>query len=171
MSPQCVFTAPTQMIGPSDSARSRAVQKRIKGKSFTIDGKAVLLGPDGLSRFEELSRREAADTAILYAFDLIEHNGEDIHNRPFLDRKAVLARFLRNAKAGILLDEHIAENGVIEGTEISRLPDPRCATRKSARGGPMIRPPRSKCPRCCRKAFQQTTRHRLVGDRSRGAVD
>jgi ATP-dependent DNA ligase len=34
-------------------------------------------GPDGLSRFEELSRREAARTAILSAFDLIEHDGED----------------------------------------------------------------------------------------------
>jgi hypothetical protein len=40
------------------------------------DGEAVVLGPDGLCRFEELSRREAADTAILYAFDLIEHDGE-----------------------------------------------------------------------------------------------
>jgi hypothetical protein len=43
-------------------------------KSFTIDGEAVVLGPDGLSRFEELSRREAARTAILYAFDSIEHD-------------------------------------------------------------------------------------------------
>ena len=40
-----------------------------------------MLGPDGLSRFEELRRREAADTAILYAFDLIEHDGEDMCDR------------------------------------------------------------------------------------------
>jgi hypothetical protein len=56
-----------------------AVAERIKSTSFTIDGEAVL-GPAGLSRFEELSRREAADTAILYAFDLIEHHGEDMRN-------------------------------------------------------------------------------------------
>jgi bifunctional non-homologous end joining protein LigD len=56
--------------------------QRIQARSFTIDGEAVVLGPDGLSRFEELSRREAADTAILYAFDLIEHDGEDMPNRP-----------------------------------------------------------------------------------------
>jgi bifunctional non-homologous end joining protein LigD len=42
-----------------------AAAEQIKAKSFTIDGEAVVLGPDGLSRFEELSRREAADTAIL----------------------------------------------------------------------------------------------------------
>jgi bifunctional non-homologous end joining protein LigD len=64
-----------------------------------------------LSRFEELSTREAADTAILYAFDLIEHDGEDMRNRPFLERKAALARLLRNTGAGILFNEHIVEDG------------------------------------------------------------
>jgi ATP-dependent DNA ligase len=49
----------------------------IKAKSFTIDGEAIVLERDGLSRFEELRRREAADTAILYAFDLIERDGEE----------------------------------------------------------------------------------------------
>src|SRR5215475_2137777 len=87
-----------------------AAAERIKAKSFTIDGEAVVLGPDGLSRFEELSRREAARTAILYAFDLIELDGEDLRRSPFLDRKAALARLLRNTKAGILLNEHVVED-------------------------------------------------------------
>ena len=56
-----------------------------------------MLGPDGLSRFDELRRLEAARTAILH--------------RPFLDRKAALARFLRDIDAGILLNEHLAEDG------------------------------------------------------------
>jgi bifunctional non-homologous end joining protein LigD len=60
-----------------------------------------------------LSHREGARTAILYAFDLIEHDGEDMRNRPFLDRKAALARLLRNTEAGILFNEHIAEDGPI----------------------------------------------------------
>jgi hypothetical protein len=80
-----------------------AAAKVIKAKSFTIDGEAVVLGADGLSRFEELRRREAARTAILYAFDLIEHDGEDLRGLPFLNRKAALARLLRNTKAAILL--------------------------------------------------------------------
>jgi hypothetical protein len=40
--------------------------------------------------FEELRRREAAHAAILYAFDVIEHNGADPRDRGFLDRKAAL---------------------------------------------------------------------------------
>jgi ATP-dependent DNA ligase len=61
-----------------------------------------VLGPDGLSLFDELRRREAADTAMLYAFDLIEHDGEDMRNHRFLDRKNALARLLRKIEAGIL---------------------------------------------------------------------
>jgi bifunctional non-homologous end joining protein LigD len=85
-----------------------AAAGRIKAKSFTIDGEAVVLGPDGLSRFEELRRRSAARTAILYAFD---HDGEDLRDRPFLDRKAALARLLRDTEAAILLNEHVGGDG------------------------------------------------------------
>src|SRR5215467_4759894 len=95
--------------------------ERIKAKSFTIDGEAVVLGPDGLSRFEELRRREAARTAVLYAFDLIEHDGEDLRNRPFLDRKAALARLLRDTQAGILLDKHVAEDALLCSCTLARL--------------------------------------------------
>jgi bifunctional non-homologous end joining protein LigD len=84
-----------------------AAAEPIKAKSFTVDGEAVVVGHDGLSRFEELRRR----TAILYAFDLIEYDGEDLRNRPLLDRKAAVARPLRNSEAGILLNEHVAEDG------------------------------------------------------------
>jgi bifunctional non-homologous end joining protein LigD len=38
-----------------------AAAECIKAKSFTVDGEAVVLGPDGLSRFEELRRREGVD--------------------------------------------------------------------------------------------------------------
>jgi ATP-dependent DNA ligase len=59
--------------------------------------------------------------AILYAVDLIDHDGEDMRNRPFLDRKAALARLLRNAEAGILFNEHIAEDGPIVFAHACRL--------------------------------------------------
>jgi bifunctional non-homologous end joining protein LigD len=88
-----------------------AAAQRIKAKSFTTDGEAVILGPDGLSRFDELRRREAAHSAMLYAFDLIEHDGQDLRDLPFLDRNAALARLLRDTEAGILVNEHVAEDG------------------------------------------------------------
>jgi ATP-dependent DNA ligase len=78
-----------------------------------------VVGPDGLSRFEELSRREAARTAILYAFDLIELGGEDMRNRPFLDHKA--AQLLRHTQAGILFNEHIVQDGPVVFAHACRL--------------------------------------------------
>jgi bifunctional non-homologous end joining protein LigD len=87
-----------------------AAPELIKAKTFTIYGEAVVLGPDGLSRFEEFSRRQAGRTAILYAFDLIEHDDEDLRNLPFPDRKPAPARLLRDTEAGILLNEHIVED-------------------------------------------------------------
>jgi bifunctional non-homologous end joining protein LigD len=62
-----------------------------------------------------------ARTAILYAFDLIEHNGEDLRDRPFLERKAALAHLLRDAKASFLLNEHIAEEGATVFAHACRL--------------------------------------------------
>jgi bifunctional non-homologous end joining protein LigD len=88
-----------------------AAAQRIKAKSFTIDGEAVVLGPDGLSRFDDLRRREAAHSAMLYAFDLIEHDCQDLCDLPFLDRKEALAQLLRDIKAGILLNEHVVADG------------------------------------------------------------
>jgi hypothetical protein len=63
------------------------------------------------ARFDELRGRAAAHIAILYAFDLIEHDREDLRNRPFLDRKAALARLLRYTELGIMLNEQVARQG------------------------------------------------------------
>jgi ATP-dependent DNA ligase len=98
-----------------------AAAGRIKAKSFTIDGEAVVLGPDGLSRFDELRRREAAHSAMLYAFDLIEHEGQDMREHPFLDRKATLARLLRGTDTHILFNEHVAEDGATVFAHACRL--------------------------------------------------
>jgi ribosomal protein L39E len=65
-----------------------------------------------LSRFEELRRREAARAAILYAFNLIEPDGEDLRNLPFLNRKAALAWLPRETKAGVLVNEHVVKDGL-----------------------------------------------------------
>jgi bifunctional non-homologous end joining protein LigD len=88
-----------------------AAAQRIRAKSFTIDGEAVVLGADGLSRFDDFLRREAAHSATLYAFDLIEHAGQDLRDLPFLDRKAALARLLRGTDTHILFNEHVTGDG------------------------------------------------------------
>jgi ATP-dependent DNA ligase len=50
---------------------------KLAGRSFTIDGEAVVAGADGVAVFDALHRRHRAAGSILYAFDLLALNGED----------------------------------------------------------------------------------------------
>jgi bifunctional non-homologous end joining protein LigD len=55
--------------------------------SFTLDGEAVVCGPDGVAIFDALHRRGTVSEAMLYAFDLLELDGEDLRHMPLGDRK------------------------------------------------------------------------------------
>ena len=48
---------------------------------------------------------------FLYAFDLIELNGDDLRRDPLEGRKATLASILAKASAGIRFNEHIEGGG------------------------------------------------------------
>jgi ATP-dependent DNA ligase len=43
---------------------------------------------------------EAARIAILYAFDVVKHEGDDLRESPLLDREAALVPLLRKALSG-----------------------------------------------------------------------
>ena len=55
--------------------------------------------------------RRHDDSTFLYVFDLIELNGDDLRREPIEHRKAALAKLLRHAKAGLVLNDHIDEPG------------------------------------------------------------
>jgi len=101
-----------------ETAMPKAAAK-IEAASFTLDGEAVVCGPDGLSRFDELRRTGAV--AMLWAFDLIEHDGEDLRELAFVERKSRLARLWEQVPGGIALNEHIAADGVIVFEHACRL--------------------------------------------------
>ena len=51
------------------------------------------------------------DQVFLYAFDLLELDGEDWRARPLEERKAMLASLLAKAPAGIHYSEHLDGDG------------------------------------------------------------
>jgi bifunctional non-homologous end joining protein LigD len=55
--------------------------RMLRARSFTLDGEAVVAGEDGIAVFERLHRRQKVTDAMLYAFDLLELNGEDLRSR------------------------------------------------------------------------------------------
>ena len=64
----------------------------LKISSATIDGEAVCCDAHGVSVFEELHSRRYDDRVTLYAFDLLELDGEDFRPQPLHVCKVRLER-------------------------------------------------------------------------------
>jgi hypothetical protein len=63
-------------------------------RSCIIDGEAVACDDNGLAVFERIRYRRHDGKVFLYAFDLIELNGEDLRREPLDVRKATLRSLL-----------------------------------------------------------------------------
>ena len=83
----------------------------LRSRSVILDGEAVALDDDGRSNFDRLRHRRHDEAVFLYAFDLIELNGDDLRRDPLEVRKATLASLLSGARAGIRFNEHIEADG------------------------------------------------------------
>jgi bifunctional non-homologous end joining protein LigD len=73
-----------------------SINKSIKAETAIIDGEIVALDKKGLPCFAGLrSGKAASECAIVfYAFDLLHLNGDDLTQKPVIERKAVLKRIL-----------------------------------------------------------------------------
>jgi len=80
--------------------------RRLKVRSVVIDGEAVVCGEDGRSDFDRLHSGGYDQQVVLYSFDLIELDGEDLRREPLQVRKATLASVLAKAGIGLRFNEH-----------------------------------------------------------------
>jgi bifunctional non-homologous end joining protein LigD len=83
----------------------------VRSRSCIIDGEAVCCGDDGLPSFDRIRYRHHDASVFLYAFDLIELNGDDLRREPLEVRKATLASVVAKAAPGLRLNEHIEVEG------------------------------------------------------------
>jgi bifunctional non-homologous end joining protein LigD len=96
------------------SGRCPAIAKTatvLRVRSFTLDGEACVCGPDGIAIFDALHRHSTVSEAMLYAFNLLEFDGQDLRAVPLGDRKKRLAKLLARRRVGIVLSTHTAEDG------------------------------------------------------------
>jgi bifunctional non-homologous end joining protein LigD len=84
---------------------------RLKVRSCLIDGEAVACDENGLAVFKRLRRKPSGEHVFLYAFDLLELDGQDLRREPLETRKATLASVLAKAGPGIRFNEHIEGDG------------------------------------------------------------
>jgi bifunctional non-homologous end joining protein LigD len=80
-------------------------------RSCIIDGEAVACGDDGIASFDRIRYRRFDSSVFMYAFDLIELNGDDLRREPLEWRKAALERLLARAGHGVQLNEHLEAEG------------------------------------------------------------
>ena len=84
----------------------RDIVTRLRGRSVIVAGELVCLAPDGRARFHRLLfRREAA---FFMAFDLLELDGEDLHELPLIERKRRLRRLIPRESSRLKYVDHIA---------------------------------------------------------------
>src|SRR5215467_13826275 len=83
----------------------------LRCRSCIIDGEAVICDDNGVASFDRIRYRRNDDDVFLYAFDLIELNGDDLRRDPLEVRKATLASIVAKASPGIRFNEHIEGDG------------------------------------------------------------
>ena len=82
---------------------------KLRSRSCIVDGEAVACGEDGIASFDRIRYRHHDASVFLYAFDLIELDGDDLRREPLVVRKATLASLLARAASGLRLNEHLDE--------------------------------------------------------------
>src|SRR5205807_2413440 len=77
---------------------------RIVVGDAVIDGEVCVLDPQGVPRFE-LIQQGRTEEAVLFAFDLLRLDGEDLRGRALEERRDLLRSVLSNAPSQISLAE------------------------------------------------------------------
>jgi bifunctional non-homologous end joining protein LigD len=83
----------------------------LRVRSVALDGEAVVCGEDGVSDFDKLHSQGWDGAVFLYAFDLLELNGDDLRQQPMERRKGRLEKLLARVRFGIQLVEHVELDG------------------------------------------------------------
>jgi bifunctional non-homologous end joining protein LigD len=84
---------------------------RLRSRSCILDGEAVACDDNGVASFDLIRHQRANESIFLYAFDLIELNGDDLRRDPLQVRKATLASIVGKARSGLRFNEHIEGDG------------------------------------------------------------
>src|SRR5438874_7821069 len=91
--------------------QKRRPRPSLRSRSCIIDGEAVACDDNGVASFDLIRHQRANESVFLYAFDLIELNGDDLRRDPLQVRKATLASIVAKARPGIRFNEHIEGDG------------------------------------------------------------
>ncbi len=90
-----------------------AAAKRLKVRNALLDGEIAVVLPDGRTSFQALQNAlTSGDGRLTYfVFDLLHLDGANLRPLPLTERKARLARLLRNASPDLHYADHVTGDG------------------------------------------------------------
>jgi bifunctional non-homologous end joining protein LigD len=98
--------------------------KQLDLRDAVIDGEIVALDPEGRSAFQLLQALDLGEKRpplFYYAFDLLRLDGEDLMQRPLLERKARLEKLLKDTPALIRYSASLGDDAAALLPEIRKL--------------------------------------------------
>jgi bifunctional non-homologous end joining protein LigD len=84
---------------------AQALSRLVVGDAV-IDGEVCVVDAQGVPRFE-LIQQGRTDEAVLFAFDLLRLDGEDLRRRPLEERRDLLRSLLSNPPPGVRIAEEM----------------------------------------------------------------
>jgi bifunctional non-homologous end joining protein LigD len=93
----------------------------LRCRSCLLDGEAVACDNQGIPDFKLLIRNRRCGLAQLYAFDLLELDGEDLRSKPMERRKDALNQLLGKDRTGLLISQPIDATADIAFQHICQL--------------------------------------------------
>jgi len=90
-------------LAPRFPRIAEAVSK-IKAKEVVLDGEIVALDEKGAPRFQLLQQ---GNRELIFFFDILWLDGEDLRSKPYEERRALLEKVLRRPPAGVKIVEII----------------------------------------------------------------
>jgi bifunctional non-homologous end joining protein LigD len=91
-------------------------------ESAIIDGEVIVLDQNGRSVFHELLHGKSGKAqAVLYAFDLLWLDGEDLRQKPLLERKKRLEKLVKKSGLRLIFAQHVVGDGKDFFDEVCRM--------------------------------------------------
>lgn len=93
---------------------TEAALRRLEAKQAYIDGELCAVDEQGLTSFaatQAATDHRSSEGLVYFAFDLLHLDGEDLSQRPLLERKARLAKLLAPAPRGLRYSDHFTDPG------------------------------------------------------------
>ena len=73
-----------------------------------LDGEIVILDSEGRPQFYELVLRRGRGEPVFYVFDVLWLDGEDLRERPLIERKGLLRKLVPSQPSVLLHADHIS---------------------------------------------------------------